>query len=252
MAGERLPARFSLRSQLWFRWTGKCFETATSHMQTVARNSKKTRMEIKTILIIVGLLATGLIIKACVPTSNKETQNTERPTKSTKPTETVENDKLVIIRDVKLDEIKQAIQQFCNIYNQESYRALPTLTIFSASEFVITFPSDIDFETFCYFVNYLHYPNDIFYKPNITAWTTTNPGDSWMKDDIVGKKVMLYIPKDDQDYDNVYLTTSDNISYKMGFALGEASQRLDMPSQKFRQPTIDVREIKGRETINFE
>jgi uncharacterized protein with ParB-like and HNH nuclease domain len=35
MAGERLPARFSLRSQLWFRWTGKCFETATSHMQTV-------------------------------------------------------------------------------------------------------------------------------------------------------------------------------------------------------------------------
>jgi hypothetical protein len=37
MAGERLPARFSLRSQLWFRWTGKCFETATSHMQTVGR-----------------------------------------------------------------------------------------------------------------------------------------------------------------------------------------------------------------------
>ena len=35
MAGERLPARFSLRIQLWFGWTGKCFETATSHMQTV-------------------------------------------------------------------------------------------------------------------------------------------------------------------------------------------------------------------------
>ncbi len=38
MAGERLPARFSLRSQLRFRWTGKCFETATSHMQTVSGN----------------------------------------------------------------------------------------------------------------------------------------------------------------------------------------------------------------------
>ena len=32
MAAERLPARFSLRSQFWFRWTGKCFEAATSHM----------------------------------------------------------------------------------------------------------------------------------------------------------------------------------------------------------------------------
>src|SRR5690606_27712536 len=42
MAGERLPARFSLRSQLWFRWTGKCFETATSHMQTVRHNMNKT------------------------------------------------------------------------------------------------------------------------------------------------------------------------------------------------------------------
>ncbi len=41
MAGERLPARFLLRSQLWFRWTGKCFETATSHMQTVMANPKK-------------------------------------------------------------------------------------------------------------------------------------------------------------------------------------------------------------------
>lgn len=36
MAGERLQARLSLRSQFWFRWIGKCFDTATSHMQTVA------------------------------------------------------------------------------------------------------------------------------------------------------------------------------------------------------------------------
>ena len=41
MAGERLSARFSLRSQLWFRWTGKCFETATSHMQTVVAHFEK-------------------------------------------------------------------------------------------------------------------------------------------------------------------------------------------------------------------
>jgi hypothetical protein len=38
MAGERLLSRFSLRSQLWFRGSGKCFETATIHMQTVVHN----------------------------------------------------------------------------------------------------------------------------------------------------------------------------------------------------------------------
>jgi hypothetical protein len=35
MAGEQQQARFSLFSQLWFRGKRKCFETATSHMQTV-------------------------------------------------------------------------------------------------------------------------------------------------------------------------------------------------------------------------
>jgi hypothetical protein len=30
MAGERLPARFSLCSQLWVRGTGKCFELKIS------------------------------------------------------------------------------------------------------------------------------------------------------------------------------------------------------------------------------
>ena len=43
MAGERLPVRFSLRSQLWFRWTGKCSETATSHMQTVMGKFDKNK-----------------------------------------------------------------------------------------------------------------------------------------------------------------------------------------------------------------
>lgn len=42
MAGERLPARFLLRSKLRFRWTGKCFETATSHMQTVTKHITRT------------------------------------------------------------------------------------------------------------------------------------------------------------------------------------------------------------------
>ncbi len=39
MAGERLSARFLLRNQLWFRWTGKCFETATSHSVPRSRTS---------------------------------------------------------------------------------------------------------------------------------------------------------------------------------------------------------------------
>lgn len=42
MMGDWLLARFSLRSQLWFRWTGKGFETAISHTQTVGENFDTT------------------------------------------------------------------------------------------------------------------------------------------------------------------------------------------------------------------
>ncbi len=40
MSGERPPAWFSLRRQLWFWWTGKCFKIATSDMQTIVNNLK--------------------------------------------------------------------------------------------------------------------------------------------------------------------------------------------------------------------
>src|SRR5690606_32058195 len=50
MASKDMSASFSLRSQLWFRWTGRCFETATSHMQAVGCKLKKmTTDEIKTL-----------------------------------------------------------------------------------------------------------------------------------------------------------------------------------------------------------
>ncbi len=55
MAGEQLPARVSLRSQPWFQWTGKCFETATSHMQTVVHN-RTAQKTMKIALVIIGLI----------------------------------------------------------------------------------------------------------------------------------------------------------------------------------------------------
>ena len=67
MAGNWLPARFSLHSQLWFRWTGKCFETATSHMQTVAANIKMKRL----LIILLPYLLTSCF------SENEKSETTE-------------------------------------------------------------------------------------------------------------------------------------------------------------------------------
>ncbi|MDD4994251.1 MAG: hypothetical protein PHR83_18675 [Paludibacter sp.] len=205
-------------------------------------------MEYKTILVIIGVIMIALLLKSCVSKNNSKNEN--RPITKDLPQDKIENDKVVLIENVNLDEVKNAIQQFCNSYNQEDFKALPLLSVISEKKFIVTFPYDIEFEIYCYFVNYLYYPNDITYKPIIKAWTTTKPSDMWMKDDIVNKKVMLYIPSDDKEYDNVYLTTSDNFEYKMGFALGESSKKLNESKQTYSEP-VKLDELKLQETIQF-
>ena len=205
-------------------------------------------MEMKTLLIIAGVLIVVFILKACTPNNNSKNKN--RSIKAEVPTEKTTNDKVVLIENVKLEDLKNALQQFCNNYNQEKSRALPLLTILSENKFVITFPYDTDFTTYCFFVNYMYYPNDIVYKPIIKAWTTTKQNDHWMTNEIMNKKVMLYIPNDDDDYDNVYLTTSDNIGFKMGFAMGEEKQKLNNPRQNYVE-SINLEELKGKEEIQY-
>jgi hypothetical protein len=47
------------------------------------------------------------------------------------------------------------------------------------------------------------------------------------------------------------LTTVDDISFKLGFAMGEERQLLDGPKKKFISPSIDVLELANKEYKDF-
>jgi hypothetical protein len=209
-------------------------------------------MEIRIFIIIIVFFVVLLIIKTVISKRNKENQNALRQSKPLTDVEFTDNDKIVVVEYVREKDIKQVIQQFCDNYNEDRFLALPMLAKISDHKFAITFPYDIDFEIFCFFVNYCYYPKNIKYKPVIKAWTTTSPNDEWMTAQITNKKVMLFIPPDDKDYNNVYLTTSDNIGYKLGFAVGEERQLLDYPKMVFEEPSVDVKALSGCETQKFQ
>ena len=209
----------------------------------------------KTLLIIGIIIVVGfLIFKFGLKSSDSELKNTTRPSDSNKPITPIINDKVILIKNLKLDYLKQAIAQFCNMSNQKQFIALPRLTIIG-NDFVITFPYDIEFDQFCYFVNYIKYAHELSlkadYKPEIKAWCTTKNGFAWMTDEIVNKSVMIYIPDWDKDYDNVYLTTQDNLGFKMGFAMGEEHKNMDKPVVQFEKMPIDLDTLKGKEMIDF-
>lgn len=169
-------------------------------------------------------------------------------------TEKKSNNKIVIVKNLKIEYLKKAIQQFIDLNKKSKYVIKPKVTILN-DHFVITFPYDIEFETLCYFINYLEYAHDLSlkpdYKPEIFGWYKTKNGDKWMTNDIINKEVLLFIPETDDEYDNVYITTQDNLGFKMGFALGYAHEKLEKPAISFIKRPIHKSDLKNYEWIEF-
>jgi hypothetical protein len=193
--------------------------------------------------IIIVLLAAVVVlyffwVKMRKPQADTDTT---RPSEDLLPLQQKRNDKLVIVNDILETDIHKILSGFCNMYNKEKYQAQPRLVKIRERNFAITFPFDIDFDVFCYFINYIHYPMGFAKSFHATGWTTID--DTWIKEKIENKKAMLYIPSDNKERDNVFMTTSDNIGFKLGFALGEEKQLLDKPKMQFGLPTINRLEL---------
>lgn len=178
-------------------------------------------------------------------------ENTSRPKDAKKPTQFVENDKLVIVKGISLAAVKTILEQFCNMYNQEAYTFLPRLTVLDDC-FVVTFPYDVSFTNLCWFVNYAYYPClDLEEQiPDVKAWATGEQG-VWGQNDWVGKRVMLYIPSGDEEHDKAYLTTEYNVSYKLGFGTKHTAKKLDK-AVTFEICPILPDDLEGEETMDFE
>jgi len=198
---------------------------------------------------ILGLLTGAVIIyfiqrkyRGKAPEPDTDSTRSAEETLATIPKQ---NDRLVLVKKVSFTDLRKVLIGFCNMYNKENYQALLRLTKISENEFAITFPYDINFEIFCYLINYISYPMELKWTADITGWTTIKPGDKWMSDKIPNKKIMVFIPPDDNEYDNVYVTTSENMGYKIPFSLSRKNKLQTTPSKFFVSPNVDVTSLDG-------
>jgi len=163
----------------------------------------------------------------------------------------VQNDKLILVDNITNTEIENIIVEFCEMYNSETTQVILRTYQLSGNRFAITFPYDSDFTIYCFLVNYICYPKGFDKTFDVTGWTTARKGDPWINGNIEGKKIMLYIPSDDDEYDNVYLTTLDGIGYKCNFALEEESELLYAPKKSFATSTINIDELTNKEQKEY-
>jgi hypothetical protein len=201
----------------------------------------------KAILLILGVIVLIYVFRSRLISGKKTTV----VLKKVKPQQEIPNDKLVLVNNISHEDIRRVITGFCTMDDQNSYPAFPRLTKITDSQFAITFPYDIEFEIFCYFTNYLKYPMDFEGNMDVAAWTTTTETDKWISEKSANKKVLLFIPEDDTEHDNVYLTTADNIGYKLSFAVGEEKQLLSTPKKAFVAPPIDIHSLAGAPSEDF-
>jgi hypothetical protein len=203
-------------------------------------------------LIIVGLIIIAIAFQIFQRRSKIMASKSDigKVSQKTLPFHTKQNDKLVLIENADYADVQKALTDFCNMYNEKTYQALPRLIKLSEKEFAIIFPYDLDFEIYCYFVNYMKYPIGIKWNANIVGWVTASTND-WIPEQSLNKKIMLFVPEDDTEGDNVYMTTSDNTGYKLGFAMGQEKKLLDTPKKNFRAPGIEIEELINKEFEDF-
>lgn len=176
--------------------------------------------------------------------SNNSAKDATRPLNLEKPTTPKNNDKVIVVNHANHADIKKVLIEFCNLYNKDDYAAMPRLWQFSPDSFVVTFPFDTDFTTFCFAVNFLKYPIDIKWDADVKGWTTTKPGDDWITDENVNKKVMLYLDPHDKEYDNVFITTEENVVYKLSFAGNKAKPSATNAQSVYHAPTVGLNDLE--------
>lgn len=132
---------------------------------------------------------------------------------------------LIIVRGGSFADVIKALKQWVKKYNRD-VNGNVLLKVFKKSTgyHIIQVEGELDNSLFNYLVNYIQYPEDIKYKVRAIGFTIAT--DSFIYDSLlIGKRIQVYVPENDTEYDNVYIASDDNNVYKVDF--GGRTTKLD-------------------------
>lgn len=125
----------------------------------------------------------------------------------------MKTDNLILIKGGAYNDIKKALRQWIHLYSKDLQDGL-TFQLFKNGNgnHIIQADKEIENERFYYLINYLKYPEGIEYKIDIEGYTTGKD-----KNQLKDKELLVYISQTDKEYDNVFVTTSENENFKVDF-----------------------------------
>jgi len=150
-------------------------------------------------------------------------------------------DQYIVVKKVSDSEVVKIIQEVSDLYHTIEYSK--GINIYKSnteqSSYLIGFTNKPDFERFKYFVNYIEYPETR--NPNAIVRGYCSIGnDSRLSNHHIGDRVLLYVSKNDEDFDNVHGQFKNHHKpVLLGFASGEEYKPLDKVEIEFDEPTIN-------------
>ena len=145
------------------------------------------------------------------------------------------NDKSLIVRGWGEPELSRILADFTG---QDSSAAKPLINISKVfeREYRLTFPGDIHPFDYLALINYLHYPIDVDIHDHtivVVGKTTLTSDFQGIPESVIGKKALIYVPKNDQSFDEVFVETTTGVKLKYCFSeqVWHASDEERMPQE---------------------
>ena len=131
-------------------------------------------------------------------------------------------EKYIIIKDCTKEELKTILNDWLVMYAE----GLKSKTIFEIAEirlntFVLKVDKSIDDTDLFYMVNYFAYPIDFDKTFEVESYTTATKHKK-----LLNKKIYVFVNKQDDEFDNVWIVTEDNETYK--FDMNGKLKKLDI------------------------
>jgi len=137
------------------------------------------------------------------------------------PASFVITDKELFSRGWNEEELRQILDDFQDLYRDRLPQDFSAeIRAGHAWDRRVTFPADIDPLLFCFLVNYVQYPRDFdLDSRTILVVGEGTIGSELLPSDrsLIGKRIMIYVPADDVEYDEVYGFVEGQ-SYKLPFS----------------------------------
>ena len=206
-----------------------------------------------TLLISGGILLIGYLIYSFISKSTEKQKEPYIPKHKLERTLT-KNDKLIIVENANFMTVQQVVSDFTRNYDnpqQAELKPFSKIHKLDESRVAITFPYDVEFEIFCYYINYLKYPMGINYNPTVLAWSSTSSKYQWLNEPFDNNKVIMFIDPKDGEYDNVMITTAKGKTYKIGFAMGYGLQEESNIIRSYEQPLLNPTKLNQYESVEI-